>query len=200
MGQMSATVLDVAKSASLASQTAFSARDKASQGAAVVHRAVSGITEARDKAASLTRDMEVIHPLVRARMEIFFREQRACRAAVAETPLLLEAGWGGARDVDVVVGVACAPDVRRARLANRGWSPELMAEVDGWQWTEERKLARCQQVVDNSGNLDALDVGAGHLLAALADGRRATAKERYARLVARGYAAPVAAAVTEEDP
>lgn len=138
--------------------------------------------------------MDLVHPLVRGRMEDFFREHAKARAAVAETPLLLEAGWDGSRDVDVVVGVACDPAVRRERLARRGWPSALMDEMDGWQWTEARKLARCRHVVDNSGDLPALAAAAGEVLAALAAGRRAKAKERYGRLVARGYAlAPGAA-------
>jgi 23S rRNA pseudouridine1911/1915/1917 synthase len=132
--------------------------------------------------------MELIHPLVRARMEVFFRENALARAAFAETPLLLEAGWDKVRDVDLVVGVGCDPAVRRLRLAARSWSPALMDEVDGWQWDEARKLARCRHVVDNSGDLAALAAGARAVLAALAGHRRATALARYARLVTLGYA------------
>ncbi len=57
MGEMSATVLDVAKNAAKASDTAAQARDRAVAGADVVCRAVAGITEAREKALSLTLDM-----------------------------------------------------------------------------------------------------------------------------------------------
>jgi len=57
MGEMSATVLEVAKNAAQASQTAGEAREKAAAGAAVVRRAVDGIVQAREKAAALSRDM-----------------------------------------------------------------------------------------------------------------------------------------------
>ena len=57
MGQMSATVLDVAKNASIASETAGQAREQALSGSQVVRRAVDGIAAARDKALALTRDM-----------------------------------------------------------------------------------------------------------------------------------------------
>jgi methyl-accepting chemotaxis protein len=57
MGEMSATVLAVAKNAVQASETAAAARAKADQGANVVRRAVDGIAQARDKAMALTRDM-----------------------------------------------------------------------------------------------------------------------------------------------
>jgi len=57
MGQMSATVLDVAHSASTAAQTAATAREKASSGSRVVRQAVDGIAAAREKALALTRNM-----------------------------------------------------------------------------------------------------------------------------------------------
>ncbi len=57
MGEMSATVLDVAQNASTASQTAAEAREKAAAGSDVVRRAVSGIGEAREKALALAGNM-----------------------------------------------------------------------------------------------------------------------------------------------
>jgi 23S rRNA pseudouridine1911/1915/1917 synthase len=144
--------------------------------------------------------MELVHPLVRAAMEAFFRENAQARAAFAETPLLLEAGWDKARDVDLVVGVGCDPAVRRGRLAARGWAAALMDEVDGWQLGEAQKLARCRQVVDNSGDVLALAEGARMVLAALAGARREAVKVRYARMAALGYAAEGAAGPSLEGP
>jgi len=57
MGQMSTTVLDVAKNASQASETASAARDKAVEGAEVVRQAVDGIGQARERAMRLSHDM-----------------------------------------------------------------------------------------------------------------------------------------------
>ena len=57
MGQMSATVLEVAKNASRAAETAGAARDKAASGADVVRQAVDGIGQAREKALALSKDM-----------------------------------------------------------------------------------------------------------------------------------------------
>jgi len=131
--------------------------------------------------------MELIHPLVRGRLEAFFAEHAADRVAFAETPLLLEAGWDAGQDVDAVIGVRCDPAVRRTRLAGRGWSEALMDEMDGWQWTEEKKLARCRYVVDNAGDLDALAAVADRVLAALAGERRADARARLAALAKRHY-------------
>ncbi|MGE4504541.1 MAG: dephospho-CoA kinase [Desulfovibrionaceae bacterium] len=120
--------------------------------------------------------MEAIHPLVRHRMETFFAEHASAGAAVAEVPLLLESGWRSARGedgpqapgvpaFDVVVGVRC-PDERRAGelAAARGLDPEVLAAFDAWQWPQEKKLAACDEVVDNSGSLEDLERGARELL------------------------------------
>lgn len=131
--------------------------------------------------------MALVHPLVKGRMEAFFAAHATDRAAFAETPLLVEAGWDKGQDVDLVVGVRCDPAVRRARLAERGWSEALMDEMDGWQLSEEKKCARCRYVVDNSGDLAALAAAADRVLAALADERRADARARLARLIERRY-------------
>ena len=63
---MSATVLEVAKNAAQASQTAGEAREKAAAGATVVRRAVDGIVQAREKAAALSRDMSRFQALLSA--------------------------------------------------------------------------------------------------------------------------------------
>ena len=131
--------------------------------------------------------MELVHPLVKGRLEAFFRSQAHARAAFAEVPLLLEAGWRPGREVDVVAGVGCDRTVRRQRLADRGWSEDLMDAMEGWQWDEGRKLAQCRFVVDNSGDPAALDRQAARLLAALARERRDDALTRYAAFAAGGY-------------
>ena len=45
----------------------------------------------------------------------------------------------------------------------RGWSEELIALMDSWQWTEEAKMAACDIVVDNSHTLEDLKKQAGPL-------------------------------------
>ncbi len=42
-----------------------------------------------------------------------------------------------------------------------------MAALEGWQWPEERKLAACDMVVDNTGAEEDLRAQARTLLAAL---------------------------------
>ena len=93
---------------------------------------------------------ELIHPLVRHRLEAFWTQTGNLRLAVAEAPLLFEAGWSAAREFDVVVGVHCSRRVRRARLqASRGWSESMLSGLESWQWTPRAKLSRCQFIVPN---------------------------------------------------
>ncbi|MFP5257464.1 MAG: dephospho-CoA kinase [Acidobacteriota bacterium] len=135
---------------------------------------------------------ELIHPLVKGELAGFAAAHARARAVFAEVPLLFESGWPAGEMVDMVVGVRCAEAVRAKRLAaNRGWAPELMARLDGWQWDQEKKMAKCRFVVDNDGDAAAL-AGAGRdVLAALAGLRRRNMAERFAVLVAAGYAAAV---------
>ena len=98
--------------------------------------------------------MDLLYPLVRNRLEVFFARNGSARAAFAEVPMLLEAGWLGAREVDFCLGVFCRGDVRHGRLASlRGWDASTAALFDSWQWPQEKKMAACRPVLDNSGTL-----------------------------------------------
>lgn len=125
--------------------------------------------------------LDVIHPLVRHRMREFWREHGRADLAVAEVPLLQEGGWVEAGLVDVVVGVSCPEDARRARLAARGWDEATMAALESWQWPEADKLATCDIVVDNGGDLADLERAAQ----GLGERLRGLRRERDAALAAR---------------
>ena len=127
----------------------------------------------------LRREVEaLVHPLVRHAIETFWKEQEARGAAlaVAEVPLYLEANFaaagpercvspdspssepGGVRcappreNAPVLVGVFCPFAIRRERLARRrGWSDETIALMESWQWPEEKKMAACDLILDNTG-------------------------------------------------
>lgn len=109
----------------------------------------------------LRREVEaLVHPLVRHDLEQFFSTMAAQGqpAAVAEIPLLFEAGWRPDGELaDLAVGVFC-PDAERTHrlVALRGWSPDAATAVEGWQWPQADKMRACQLVVDNSGNLEDL--------------------------------------------
>ncbi len=133
--------------------------------------------------------MDLIHPLVRGEMEAFYEVNRQAKAVFTEVPLLFESGWPIQDVADRVVGVRCAEGLRRERLTRgRGWTGELAARMDGWQWPEEKKLARCWQVVDNDAGPEELAAKAAGVLAQLKALRREDVRTRLAWLVSRGYA------------
>ncbi|KHK04351.1 dephospho-CoA kinase [Desulfovibrio sp. TomC] len=132
---------------------------------------------------------ELIHPLVKGELTGFTSAQAGKRAIFAEVPLLFEAGWLPGEMVDMVVGVRCDDAVRAARLAaGRGWSAELTSRMDGWQWPQDKKLAKCRFVVDNAGTAGDLASAGDRVLATLADLRRQDMRRRLAALAAAGYA------------
>lgn len=108
------------------------------------------------------RELEsLLHPLVLDDLERFWaREEAAGRpCAVAEVPLWFESGWSRkqAEATPYVVGIACEQEERCRRLLEvRGWSPALLAHMDGLQWTQERKMAACDRVIANSGTEEEL--------------------------------------------
>ena len=104
----------------------------------------------------LRRELEaLIHPLARHHLEDFWQAHRKHRVAAAEVPLLLETGWPS--DFDLIVGLACDPDRRRAWLqSDRGWDENLLADMESWQWPEAKKIRACHLVVTNPGSRDEL--------------------------------------------
>ncbi|MBU1248534.1 MAG: dephospho-CoA kinase [Proteobacteria bacterium] len=109
--------------------------------------------------------MDVIHPIVRHRMQAFFLEHRDAPASFAEIPLLLESGWQEEDPLDLLVGVDCPEARRTGELRKlRGLDPEALALFDSWQWPAEKKIAACDVVVTNNGTLADLETEARMLL------------------------------------
>ncbi|EHJ46690.1 pseudouridine synthase, RluA family [Solidesulfovibrio carbinoliphilus subsp. oakridgensis] len=133
--------------------------------------------------------MELVHPLVKGELAAFTEAHIRERTIFAEVPLLFESGWPQGEIVDMVVGVRCGMDKRRERLAaGRGWDDALIDRMDGWQWAEEAKLAKCRFVVDNNGDTAALNAQADRILGELARLRREDLQARYQWLIDQGYA------------
>ncbi|PKN09167.1 MAG: dephospho-CoA kinase [Deltaproteobacteria bacterium HGW-Deltaproteobacteria-8] len=144
----------------------------------------------------LRRELEdIIHPLVEHALLQFWAAHADEPLAVAEVPLFLEAGWRSDAPpqkssqaeslADVLVGVRCPEDKRQGDLReSRGLAPEVLATLDSWQWPGERKLAACDLVVDNNGDLDGLDLRARELLDALAGLRQVRSERFRSRLAA----------------
>ncbi|MFZ5427462.1 MAG: dephospho-CoA kinase [Thermodesulfobacteriota bacterium] len=133
--------------------------------------------------------MELLYPMVLHRLEEFWRENARSRAAFAEVPMLLEAGWLAGGAVDMAVGVSCPENVRHERLAKkRGWDRETIALMDSWQWPGDKKMAACSHVVDNSGPLGGTLTKVGVLLDALRRERTGRASSLLAWMRSKGYA------------
>lgn len=123
---------------------------------------------------ALRREVEtMLHPLVFAALQRFWRDHTGAALTVAEIPLYLECGRDKSlpsHEQPVLVGVYCPFAIRQERLSkNRGWSRETIARVESWQWPEDRKMAACDIVVDNCGSLDRLDDATQRLILTLND-------------------------------
>lgn len=123
------------------------------------------------------RDVEDLsHALVRDAVERFWEdaEARGETCAVAEIPLYYECGWhnGAFTPQPAAIAIHCPQAARFARLSdNRGWTDEKSALIESWQWPAERKEAAADFVLDNSGDLAALDRAVDDLLSRLAERR-----------------------------
>jgi dephospho-CoA kinase len=116
-----------------------------------------------------------IHPLVRQRFVELSRAGAAEGAAIVvlEATLLVEAGF--ADDFDLVVAVEAPEAVRRERAVARGLSEEqAQARLDA-QGPGDARRAAAGVVIDNSGDLAALERRVDELAADLA--RRAAGED-----------------------
>jgi 23S rRNA pseudouridine1911/1915/1917 synthase len=121
----------------------------------------------------LFREVEaLVHPFVRQGLENFWRtrEDAGDALALAEVPLYLECGWEKFfSPPPLLVGVHCPLPGRLRRLAAaRGWTEAKAAALEARQWPQERKMAACDLLVDNSGPPEALAALADGLLESLA--------------------------------
>ena len=117
--------------------------------------------------------MSIVHPIVQHDVEVFFKEHDNEPLAVAEVPLLLEAGWHTQKLVDAVIGVRCPESKRTVELRQkRGISPETLAVFDSWQWDEKAKLDCCSAIIENDGDLKKIDSETDHILEVLAAQRK----------------------------
>jgi 23S rRNA pseudouridine1911/1915/1917 synthase len=132
---------------------------------------------------STRREVErLVHPLVRQGLHDF-RKSHDDPVTLAEIPLLCEAGLTG--DTDLTAVVFCPDSLRRERLRGRGWDDSRIAEVDSWQWPQDRKVRAADLLVDNSGSLDDLRGRARSLVSVvrgLLDSRTARTMEGLRRI------------------
>lgn len=94
----------------------------------------------------------VIYPLLQKEIKEainWCRQQK--RNAAFELPLLYECGYE--KQFDAVLAIWCDPQLRKKRLAGRGFSPDEMARRDKMQLPPEEKLQRADFGVINNGSL-----------------------------------------------
>jgi dephospho-CoA kinase len=101
-----------------------------------------------DPTARATLD-GIVHPLVRARAVELIAAMPGDAVVVQDIPLLVETGQAGA--FDLVLVVAADPEIRVARLVQRGLTePDARARIAA-QATDEQRRAVADVVLDNNG-------------------------------------------------
>jgi dephospho-CoA kinase len=105
--------------------------------------------------AAIKRLEGIVHPMLGASREKFFRdaEQSGAPVAVVDVPLLFETG--GDKRVDAVVVVTTTPEIQRQRvLARDNMSVERFDAILARQLPDVEKRRRADFVVDTSHGLD----------------------------------------------
>jgi len=118
-----------------------------------VNRGLLGERVVNDPAA-LKQLESIVHPLVRAAEQDFLRKAGAAGAAVAvlDIPLLFETG--GADRVDGVAVVTAPAEVQRARVLERGVTPEKYEALLARQMPDAEKRRRADFIVDSSQGIE----------------------------------------------
>lgn len=132
---------------------------------------------------ALRKEIEdMMHPLAAHRLGVFWQDHAGGRAALAEVPLLLEGGWR--TGFDVLAGLYCPDGLRRQWLeTSRGWSEQVQADVESWQWSGWDKLRACDLVVNNPGTLEGIEQRAVALMQVLRWLRRQKARSLLCRVI-----------------
>jgi dephospho-CoA kinase len=119
--------------------------------------------------AALKKLEGIVHPLVQAEEEQFFRQAAADGAAVAvsDMPLLFETGRAG--HYDVIIVVSAPDDVRRRRALERpGMTAARYDALLARQMPDAEKRRRAHFIVDTGNGLDAAQRTVADILRALA--------------------------------
>lgn len=122
--------------------------------------------------AGFKRLEAIVHPLVRAREEMFIRMQEAAGAeiVVLDIPLLFETG--AIARVDVVVVVTCDAEIQRQRvLARPGMTEEKFQLILSRQVPDAEKRARADFLIDTGEGLEAARARVKAIIAELRNGQ-----------------------------
>jgi dephospho-CoA kinase len=139
-----------------------------------VDRAMLGERVAGDPPALRFLEM-IVHPMVRETENRFLKAAAAAGAKVVvlDIPLLFETG--GESRVDAVVVVSAPARVQRARVLERGMSPERLDALLARQMPDAEKRRRADFVIDTSQGIEPARAQVKAILAAVA---RMPAKQR----------------------
>jgi dephospho-CoA kinase len=105
--------------------------------------------------AAMKRLEQIVHPMLGASRQKFFRdaERSGAPVAVVDVPLLYETG--GEKRVDAVVVVTTSPENQRERILARGtMTNEVLESLLARQLPDVEKRKRADFVVDTSHGLD----------------------------------------------
>lgn len=133
-----------------------------------------------DRPEARARLEAILHPMIRARSASLAGSLAASHPYLLFViPLLAEGGDAHAR-FDRVLVVDCAPEVQLARvMARSGLAEAEVRAIMAVQASRESRLAIADDVIDNSGDLAALEAPVARL------------HERYLELAQAGGAGPV---------
>ena len=116
--------------------------------------------------AAKARLEAILHPLVRARRQALAEDARAGgRDLFVDIPLLFETAASSA--FDLVVAVACSPEIQTRRAMSRGLTLAQVQQIVASQWGNAKKIAQSDFVVWNDGSLRMLQAQAEEFAARL---------------------------------
>jgi dephospho-CoA kinase len=98
----------------------------------------------------------IVHPLVRQRAADLVAAAPADAVVVQDVPLLVETGQAGA--FDLVLVVEADPEIRVARLVERGLTEDDARARIAAQASDEQRRSVADVVLDNSGTPEQLEV------------------------------------------
>ena len=119
-------------------------------------------------APALRRLEQIVHPLVREAGTKFLKDAEAKGATVAvlDIPLLFETG--GESRVDATVVVSAPAEMQRARVLERGVTPEKLEALLARQMPDAEKRRRADFVVDSAHGIEHARTQVRQILAAVA--------------------------------
>lgn len=96
----------------------------------------------------------LLHPVIRQRMQQLLT-QLDTDYAIFSIPLLIETGQSD--EVDRILVIDCPPSLQIERITQRdGISRQAAAAILASQCSREQRLAKADDIIDNSGTLEAL--------------------------------------------